>query len=182
MAIPKPRLVIADNRFIYKRYSFHMDNRFNFHNREKHMTKLLDLFQCKQFHPCAYTGGHSILYAIRFTLPSIIEKPNSYIQDNFFDDSGKGVAASGFFHWLPVSKDNHNDKYFAKGLRTDDLTQEAYDKGVNYEDGYTIVDLMFITELENIKDEVEAINSDLNEFVRLGLATKWEQIPFFPGK
>jgi hypothetical protein len=179
MAIPKPRLVIADNRFIYKRYSFHMDNRFNFHNREKHMTQLLDLFQCKQFHPCAYTGGHSILYAVRLTLPAIISDPIKYIDDKYFDVCG----ASGFFQCLPVSADHHNDKHFLGKGDSQESNQAALDATINYENSYTTIDLMFLAECTiPMRQEFAAINNDLNEFVKMAFATKWEQIPFFPGK
>jgi hypothetical protein len=144
------------------------------------MQKHLNLTQCKQFSPCAYTGGHSVLYAIRFTLPAIIDKPNAYIQDNFFDECGEAVSASGFFKWLPINPDHHNDTYFAKN-HSDEVYKAAYAKGVSYQNGFTVVDLMFITSVSgSISDELSAINSDLNQFVSLGLAINWEQISFFP--
>lgn len=156
-----------------------LNNQFK---NETNMTTKLNLTQCKQFSPCAYTGGHSVLYAIRFTLPAMIDKPNAYIQDNFFDDSGEAVSASGFFEWLPVNPEFHNDNYFVL-LRDIDTRQAAYDQGVNYQDNYTIIELMFITEIScNLREELAAINEDLNTFVELGLATKWEQISFFPTK
>lgn len=146
------------------------------------MHNLLNLNQCKQFSPCAHTGGHSVLYAIRFTLPVIIDKPNAYIQDNFFDDSGNAVAASGFFEWLPVNPSHHNDVYFVDG-KDNGTRKSAYEKGLNYQDNCTLIDLMFITEISaSLREEVNAINEDLNTFVELGLATKWEQIAFFPNK
>lgn len=144
------------------------------------MQNHLNLTQCKQFSPCVYLGGHSVLYAVRFTLPAIIDKPNAYIQDNFFDDGGCGVSASGFFNWLPVSPEHHNNTYFVE-KHSNDIYQAAYAKGVSYQNCYTVVDLMLITRLSgSLSDEMRAINCDLNEFVNLGLAVKWEQISFFP--
>lgn len=144
------------------------------------MHNLLNLTQCKQFAPCAFTGGHSVLYGIRFTLPAIIDKPNAYIQEHLFNDSGNGVSASGYFHWLPVTPEHHNDLYFKDG-NSKDNSQAAYDKGINYQDSYTIIDLMFITQIDtSLREEIMAINEDLNAFVHLGFATQWEQISFFP--
>ena len=144
------------------------------------MSKVLNLTQCKQFSPCAFTGGLSVLYAIRFTLPVIVSEPNMYIQDNFFDDSGTAISASGFFKWLPVNSELHNDLYFATNNKEDDLNV-AYEKGIQHQDNHTIIDLMFITEIcESLGNEVTAINEDLNAFVEQGYATTWEQIPFFP--
>ena len=139
----------------------------------------LNVLLAKQLDNGNFYCKPSIIFALRIMLKGDqTANPTEYMNDYFYGEVGGAVASSGQFKYLPFDKGQQNDQFFVDvdSGKHKELTKNIYKARVNLIDGNTEILIMINCEiLESLEDELSAMNTDLNEFVKLGYALHWHQ-------
>jgi hypothetical protein len=158
----------------------------------KPQQKHLNLQMLKRSKESKFWGGESILLALRITFEGIVENTTEYFQERFYNDGGDFISSSGHFMYLPFEKKDQSESFFVNNTALKEnpdsdeskayakLLADIYKSRVSVVDGDTVIEIMISCNVsENIRDELQAFNTELEELVDKNIALSWEQIDLF---
>jgi hypothetical protein len=140
----------------------------------------LHTFLAKKLESGNYYSKPSILFGLRIMLKGDqSENATEFMQNNFYDDSGLGIASSGQFKYLPLDTEQQNDQFFVDvdANKHTETINDIYKSRVKLINGNTQIEIMINCEiLDSLEDELLALNTDLDDLVKAQHALYWQQI------